>query len=169
MKNLVMIALISLLATRSFAGNDGPQATPMPQPAVPDIAQYSVSIGFQSNPNMPFAVSISVNAEGRVRYTEHFRPGRVVNKEVAVLSKELTARLKASVAAIKPGKMVDPSPNDPGCYDAPTVTYQAIQASGERITLAQTHRCKGYEKENATDADKAVVEALNSLKDLAHL
>ena len=167
MKPLFLTALLSLMFAPAFAGNEGPQAAP-PNPGPAVIAEFSVGGGLRP-PSSPYAISVTIDSAGVVRYVEEYGGGRDKSRKVAVLSADTLASLEAHVEAVQSGELKDPNPKRPGCVDAPSSDYQVIKKSGERIGIAARRACKDYEKEDATEADVAVIKALDAAWVFAHL
>ena len=167
MKAQCLAVLFSLITHSAFAGNEGPQAAPQPLPPK-IIAQVISGSGFAS-PSSPITSTVDILADGRVQATEIFRDHNIKVKELAVLSAEVLAKLKALIQSTRAGKLVDPSPQSPACMDAPSTNFYAILASGERIAVGGIEACKKMEKENGTSSDAQIMEILQGFWSLANL
>lgn len=92
-------------------------------------------------------------------------------KEVALLSDDRLAALKEQVAKLTPEDLVNPTADQPMCYDAPTTTILATLPSGEEMKLFQRIGCQDHILQSWTngpiaDRVKAILEGFISLSRL---
>ncbi len=165
MKSLVL-ALSLLLSIPALAGHEGPEAAPVAR-LNPVIAKVVSGSGFVP-PTVAFSTVVQIHADGQVERLQNFRGGVVKTAQLAYLAPNVTAQIAASAAAVVETKIEDPSPSDPGCTDAPSTTYYAVQGSKE-IVIAQRESCKDMVKANESDADRATKRALNAALALSSL
>lgn len=162
MKTLIFAILA--LAFTANAGNEGAQAVPSKPASV--VAEYRMNGGFFVPPNMPVAYHYQILTNRKVVKTTYFKSSR--KPETKVL-KTLTgaewARLAKLVSQVKPGKTFDPSPEFRGCMDAPSFSWRVQNAKGE-IVISEKRACKTMSRENASLADKEIIEILNTIADL---
>lgn len=165
MKTL-LLAMAIMFTSASFAGNEGPQAMP-PKPQFM-IAQVVLNIAFGPI-DAPRSLSVEIFSNGNVQSTTNYRDNNSVVKKLATLSPEVLAKVSALVESTEAGELYDPSPEQPGCFDAPTTTYYAIKSNGEKIAVAQQMQCKDLQKRTATSGDYDLKHTLSGLTSLADL
>ena len=64
--------------------------------------------------------------------------------------------------SVKPGELVDPQPNHPGCMDAPSFQY-VVEAPQGRIVIWAKEECKTMTRKNATAADTEIMQILSAI------
>jgi hypothetical protein len=163
----VLLGLIVLTSVSAFAGNEGPSAAPQLPP--PIVAKVQIASFFHP-PDSPDTVRVEIAANGKVTRTEVYmrQNNKVVVKQIAKLAPSVIKSLIEHANKVVAGELKDPNPKEPGCMDAPSITYTAINQSGE-IDIAERQACKEMEKENATFEDQAVRSALDAALDLSNL
>lgn len=166
MKTQILAMLLVLSTLTAQAGNEGPQAAPKPPPKM--IAQVVTGGGF-APPSVPVRRTIDVLADGQVQSTESYRDGHTVTKALAKLSKGVLSKLQAIVTATQAGELVDPNPQNPGCMDAPSITYYAILANQTKIAVASVEQCKQLERADASSGDYQIKDVLQGLMSLDNL
>jgi hypothetical protein len=166
MKAQMIAAILVLMTTAAWAGNEGPQATQdLPNKL---IAQMSISSGFIPD-WMPHTRNINIDVKGVVTATKTFQGGRTEVQKLARLAPEVLKNLKSKVESTLVGDLKEVDPEQPMCTDAPSTTYYAIHADGLKVAVAGKAGCKDFSKENATEADYMVKNALEGLSLLASL
>lgn len=167
MKKQILILALSLAALTAHAGHEGPQAAPTPPPE-PILAQMITAGGMPGPGNSPRAYLLNITTSGTVmavtEYPDHTTAVSLARLESATLNK-----LKALVEQTVQGELVPANPDEPGCFDAPSTTYYAIHASGEKVTVAGDDQCKELHKANANSADYKIQQILSGLRSLAGL
>jgi hypothetical protein len=167
MKKQILILALSLTALTARAGHEGPQAAPVPPPE-PILAQMVTAGGMPGPGNSPRAYVLNIMSNGKVmaitEYPDHTKAVALARLESATLKK-----LKALVEQTAQGELVPANPDEPGCFDAPSTTYYAIHASGEKVAVAGDDQCKQLHKANANSADYTIQQILNGLRSLAVL
>jgi hypothetical protein len=166
MKTQFLALVLILSSLTAFAGNEGPQAAPVLPPKL--IAQLVTGSGF-GPPSMPAVSTINVLENGKVQATDRYRDGHVTVEELAQLSPMVLAKLQTLVNSTVAGELVDPSPEFPGCMDAPSTTYYAILADGTKIAVAGQQQCKELQKSNATSSDYQIESILKGFISLANI
>lgn len=131
------------------------------------IAQRVMSIGFRP-PDSPASITLTVGDLGNVVKTSKYDGGRIEQEALATLSAPVLNRIKAKIAAVKPGKLIDPNPNQPICMDAPNTNYEVAMADGSMTAVGANEQCKDLVKEGYPMADSEIVEILNGLWTLAY-
>ena len=164
MKALIL-ALALLTATSSFAreGHEGPEAAPKSPAAV--IAKVVTSAFFVA-PTAPQSTIVEIRADGSIDQILDYRDGRTEIKAVATLAAEVLKQLATMVSEVKETLVRDPNPASPGCMDAPSTTFYAVQG-GHEIVIAARENCKDLEKVDESDADRSLKRALNGAVALA--
>jgi len=167
MKKMILSILVFALATSAFGGNEGPQAAPELPSKV--LAERGSNGGFFVAPGSVHARQIQILSNGDVIKIEWSRdPDTEKTTPIMKLSAAQIAKVFKLVKSVKPGAMVDPNPNSPGCMDAPNFS-DAVYRGNTRIEIARNAACKQYKHENATDADTKLIRILDAMETLARL
>lgn len=172
MKKMILSVLMFVFANSAMAsfGNDGPQAAPLPPPQ--PLLERAMSGGFMVPPGSVSAIQLQILDNGMVTKTEWIRVQGVGGQQpskttvVLTLSSEKIAKLMKVVAQVKPGKLVDPTPDRPGCMDAPSFS-DAVYQGGKRVVLTQTAACKQSVSDTASSADAELIKVLNAIDSLS--
>ncbi|HVK60141.1 MAG TPA: hypothetical protein VM432_01275 [Bdellovibrionales bacterium] len=165
MKTL-FLSLMLLASSAAFAGNEGPQAAPVPPPN-PTVAKASVHSFFTPQDSAKTTI-VEVLRSGQVKLSlQYFDASRNKTSNMLRLSPELTRKIVALVAKVEAGKLVDPTPEDPGCFDAPYTSFKAVKDNGQEIEIAANSACKHMLKQPRNGADAELERILKSLLDLA--
>ena len=77
------------------------------------------------------------------------------------------ANIKSYIKTIKPGDLYDPTPEAPGCMDAPSMSYTIYQ-NNTAIVIAQVEACKEMARQNVGIADGRIVQILSEIAQLVH-
>ncbi len=161
MKNWILSLLMLTFALNAKAGNEGAQATPVAPPSV--LAEYVSHGGFFIPPGGVASTSYQILPDGTVQVVTWTRGQDAPEvKLIETLSNEELAHVKNLVAAVRPGKLFDPTPKSPGCMDAPSSSYVVYSSAGA-ITIGQYIDCKTLERENATAADTEIMKILSEI------
>lgn len=155
MKISLLSFVLALTAVPAFAATD------------PIIAQQVVSIGYRP-PQVPGEVIVSVSVSGKVVETSKYDDGKVEKVDIATLSAPVLNHLKAKIAAVQPGDLIDPNPKDPPCMDAPSVIYEVAAADGTMTKVGAAYGCKELAKKDYPQADAEIVSQLKALSNLRH-
>lgn len=166
MKKQMIAALLILITTAAFAGNEGPQAEPEAPKVL--IAQLQMNSGFVPD-WMPHQWTIDIEANGTVTTTKTFRGGEKQVQKIAKLASEVLKSLKLKTESTQMGELIELDPEAPECMDAPSTTYYAFHADGQKVPVSAVRQCKQFSKENATSSDYEVQSVLDGLKALAAL
>ncbi|WP_413291505.1 hypothetical protein [Bdellovibrio sp. HCB337] len=164
MKKIFLSSLVLVFASLSFAGNEGPQAGPPYRATI--IAERTVGGGYPPPPGHSHGRSIQITDDGTVLKAEWFvgEQDPRITHVMKLTVKQLT-KLQKNIQSIQPGDLIEPNPEQRGCYDAPTSTDR-VYKSGLVIKIAQKAACKQYTRENAKLADRKVINLLNALEEL---
>jgi hypothetical protein len=162
----IMLGLLMLTSVSAFAGNEGPNAAPQ-LPPIPVVATVQIASFFHP-PGSPDTIRVEIMKDGQILRTEVYRDQKVITKQVATLSHELSRAIDAAVSKVKPGKLIDPNPKSPGCMDAPSVNYSVTSDNG-KIDIGATVACKEMIKDNGDENDGLVRRALEAADSLSSL
>jgi hypothetical protein len=146
MKHLIAVSLSTfvLFTAIAQAGNEGPAGAPRPPiPAMPPIPQDTIlelrwTGGFAPSPyNAPRGIRIVDN--GMVwSFRGHDE------KLLANLSATVIANVKRKAADIMPSELIDSTPGQSECTDAPIKTLSVVRADQSSVVFARDVNCHHF-------------------------
>ncbi len=167
MKALLITALLfTSLAVSAREGHEGPEATPV-RPSSPVVAKVVTGAGF-APPAAPRATIVQIRENGTVERIRDYQGRQPSTQLIALLSKKVAEKIAQTAAAVEKTDVRDPRPENPGCMDAPSTTYYAVQGANE-IVIAARENCKDLEKVDESAADRDLKRALDAVSALATL
>lgn len=96
---------------------------------------------------MPYPVSsvITVASDGKVTATlKYHRSNKVENLDLATIDFQALQGLKREVKSISQKELVDNSPEEPECNDAPSVLYSLSRADGTSFPFYRLSACHEF-------------------------
>jgi hypothetical protein len=166
MKALILaLALFSSVASFASEGHEGPEAAPRLK--APVIAKVVTGSGF-APPTVARSTIVQIRSNGEIERIRNFANGDVQQTDIAALAPALAQQILETSRKVKQTVVRDPQPANPGCEDAPSTVYYAVQA-GKDIVIAARENCKDMEKVDESDADRDLKRALSGAAELANV
>jgi hypothetical protein len=160
----LFLAVALFAALPAKARIDNYQSLP-PKPLPPIVAEVEIAGGMRP-PQMPWSTTVAIHSDGSVYRTEKYHDHSEVIF-VGKLSPSLSNKINSAASSVENKELIDPTPGEPGCMDAPSTIYSAFNKLGP-IPIFKNADCKDFGPLQSSEGRESLLRILKNQMDLSN-